>query len=63
MKQASLKKENEDARYIEFMSTRGEAKEQAEKKLQKRLENMRFKPNYTFSEESGPLIEKLNPQE
>lgn len=37
IKQEGLKKQNEDARYIEFMSIRGEAKEQAEKKLQKRL--------------------------
>ena len=48
------KRQNEEKQDIEFAGQRGKAKSKMEKELQKKLEEMYFKPNYKLSKEAPP---------
>ncbi len=59
----SLRKNKEDALQLEIAHDWAQKKSKLAKDMQKRLEEMKFKPSYSFSKEPLPQEEKINLQD
>ena len=51
----SLRKHKEDMAHIDIAHEWAQKKSKIAKDMQKRLEEMKFKPNYSFSKEPAPI--------
>lgn len=59
----NIRKQKEDARHIEIANDWAKKKSKIEKDMQIKLEEMKFKPSYSFSKEPAFPEEKISIQD